>query len=112
MLAVAVRHGPGTEPHALRLRASDGSIGYTGDTGWVEELVAVAEGVDLLLCEAFTAEARPTTHLALADVVAHRPRLGCRRLLLTHLGADLLARLDEIPFEVAEDDMVVELGGG
>ena len=45
-----------------------------------------------------------------SDVVAQRPRLRCRRLLLTHLGAELLAHRDEIPFEVAEDGMVVELG--
>jgi hypothetical protein len=41
--------------------------------------------------------------------VAHRARLACRRLILTHLSEDMLARLPELHGEAAEDGLTIRL---
>jgi hypothetical protein len=33
----------------------------------------------------------------------HRAALSCRRLIVTHMSADMLARLSEVETEYAED---------
>ena len=38
--------------HAVRLGAGGRALAYSGDTGPSDPLVSVAEGADLLLCEA------------------------------------------------------------
>jgi hypothetical protein len=39
----------------------------------------------------------------------HLPRLGCKKILLTHLGDEMLARSAEIDLPVAADGMIVEI---
>ena len=34
----------------------------------------------------------------------HREELGCRRLVLTHMGEEMLRRIGELDLEGAEDD--------
>lgn len=71
---------------AFRLQGPAGtSIVYSGDTDWAETLVQLAEGADLLVCEAAFPEGRKVEgHLtpALAGRIA--ARAGVRRLMLTH----------------------------
>jgi hypothetical protein len=42
-------------------------------------------------------------HLDYRTLMAQRSALECRRLILTHVSADLLARLAEVEIEYAED---------
>jgi len=39
----------------------------------------------------------------------HRARLGCRRLILTHMSRDMLQRLQQVEVDWAEDGKVVVL---
>jgi hypothetical protein len=39
----------------------------------------------------------------------HRAELECDRIVLTHLGADAIAHLDEIELERATDGSAIEL---
>jgi hypothetical protein len=48
-------------------------------------------------------------HLNYRTLLEHRSSLNCRRLLMTHMSADLLARLSEVELETAADGMVVDL---
>jgi hypothetical protein len=43
------------------------------------------------------------------EIVQNRSRLGCKRLILTHLGDEMLARSEELDVELAEDGMVLEV---
>jgi hypothetical protein len=47
--------------------------------------------------------------LSYRRLAGERPRLGCRRLILTHIGAESQVRLSEIEEEVAEDGLVLAL---
>ena len=45
----------------------------------------------------------------LKTLEAHLPEINAKRLVLTHMSEDMLARLGELPYTAAEDGMTVEL---
>jgi ribonuclease BN (tRNA processing enzyme) len=107
--AFAVEHPSGAPAHALRLEHEGRVITYSGDTAWTESLVAAAQGADLFLCEAYTRDKKIPYHLDLRTLLDNRARLGCRRLVVTHMGEDMLGGPDEEGFERARDGMVLRL---
>ena len=80
---------------------------YSGDTGWTEYLVARSQGVDLFICECCYFETRRPFHLDYPRLAENRARFGAKRMVLTHLGAEVHARRDEIDMELADDGVVV-----
>lgn len=98
-----VSHASGAPPFALRIAGEGKIVTYSGDTEWTESLVDAARGADLFIAEALSYDKRIRYHLDLATLLEHRSRLDCRRLILTHMGEDVLARLDGLAVEAAED---------
>jgi hypothetical protein len=47
--------------------------------------------------------------MSYSQIQAHRLALKCKRLLLTHLDADALARMQDLSDEVAYDGMRIVL---
>ncbi|MFN3626072.1 MAG: MBL fold metallo-hydrolase [Hyphomicrobium sp.] len=107
-----VMHPSGAIPYALRFACDGKVLSFSGDTKWVETLVAAAKGADLFICESFGFE-RPTGyHMSWRDVADNIDRLGARRILLTHMGPDMLAHRDEVRDErvlLAEDGLVIDI---
>lgn len=104
-----VVHASGAPALAVRVECEGKAIGYSGDTEWTEALVDAARDTDVFVCEAYMFERKVKNHLDWATVRANRHRLGCRRLVLTHLGPEVLARLGEVDAECAADGLVVRL---
>ena len=78
------------ECHALRLEADGRSLTYSGDTGVSDDVVELARGTDLFLCEASwtdSADNPPDVHLCGREAGEHAARAGARRLMLTHMVA-------------------------
>jgi len=98
-----VVHASGAPPFALRLMCEGKVIAYSGDTEWTETLVDAARAADLFIAEALFVDKRVKFHLDVATLLANRARLGCRRLVLTHMSDDVLGRLEELGVEAAED---------
>lgn len=76
------------EAYGFRVEHGGRSMAYSGDTGESAELVKLAEGTDLLLCEASFLEAPdlPTDlHLTGRQAAEHAAQAGAGRLVLTHL---------------------------
>jgi ribonuclease BN (tRNA processing enzyme) len=84
-------------------------VAYSGDTEWCEALAEAGRGADLFVCEAYTFERRIRYHLDHATLARHLGRIGARRVILTHLGPDMLAHRSEAAAECAEDGLVVEV---
>jgi len=42
-------------------------------------------------------------------LLAHRPEIDCRRLVMIHINDDLLQYLDKVEVEVAEDGKIIAL---
>ena len=105
VMPVRVIHGSGGPPYALRIECTGKIISYSGDTEWTDDLRDVADGADLFICESYFFEKQMKNHLNYRTLMAHKAELRCKRLILTHLGEDLLNHRDEIELEIAEDGM-------
>jgi ribonuclease BN (tRNA processing enzyme) len=104
-----VRHASGAPPFALRLECAGKVVAYSGDTEWTEALVAAARGADLFIAEAYFYDKKIKHHLDWQTLRLHLAEIGAKRVILTHLSADMLARRDALDCETAEDGKIVEL---
>ena len=104
-----VVHASGAPPFALRLEVDGKTIAYSGDTEWTDALVDAAQETDLFICEANFYDKSVTFHLDYETLMAHRDELSCKRLVLTHMNAEMLARLPSLDVEAAEDGMEIAL---
>jgi ribonuclease BN (tRNA processing enzyme) len=107
--ALSVDHTPGANAIGLRVRVADTTIAYSGDTAWTNSLVALAEGTDLFVCEAYSFEKQIPYHLSYRVLNEHRELLSAKRIYLTHLGPEMLERRDDVRDKVADDGTVIEL---
>jgi ribonuclease BN (tRNA processing enzyme) len=107
--AYRVEHACGAPPFALRLSCEGKVLAYTGDTEWTESLVDAGRDADLLIAEALFFERKVKHHLDYATLKANLGRIGAKRVILTHMGPDMLGRLAQVPEEVAEDGRVVRV---
>ena len=104
-----VVHASGAPAHALRIDDGERVVTYSGDTEWTERLLDAARGADLFVCEAYTYDRAVKFHLDHATIRAHRDAFGCRRILLTHMGPDMLARQANAEFECAYDGLIIAI---
>ncbi|MBI2569609.1 MAG: MBL fold metallo-hydrolase [Candidatus Schekmanbacteria bacterium] len=103
-------HLDSADAFSYRVEGVRSTIGFSGDTGWSDALTEVAAGTDLFLCECSLWESNFPYHLCYATLLDKLPVLATRRLLLIHMGDEVLARSNEIELEMAHDGMVIELG--
>ena len=101
--ALPVKHVAEAEPHGLRVRVGDKLIAYSGDATWSDELARVAKGADLFICDASFFDTDDPSHISYRTLMAQRAKLDCKRIVLTHLGAETLARIGELDLEHAVD---------
>ena len=84
-------------------------IVFSGDSAWTDLFIDQARGADLFLCECSSYGAPIGNHVSFLKLRENLPRLECKKLLLTHLGDDMLARQKELPVMLAEDGMIIDL---
>jgi phosphoribosyl 1,2-cyclic phosphodiesterase len=48
-------------------------------------------------------------HLSLSTLREKLPAIGVKRVVLTHMGEDMLSRLPDVEFETATDGKVIAL---
>lgn len=107
-----VVHPSGAPSCALRIVADGKVIGFSGDTEWCENLVPVAAGADLYIAECYAFQTPVRSHTSWAALEPHLPRLKANRIMLTHMGPEMLAnvgRIERSGVIVAEDGLVVEI---
>jgi ribonuclease BN (tRNA processing enzyme) len=109
VIPFAVPHVSDLVSLGFRLDVAGRSILYSGDSAWTEEFVGRSRGVDLFLCECSTYETRLDIHLSYPEIAARAAELGCRRLVLSHLGSEPLRHLGELTLECARDGMTLDL---
>lgn len=107
--AFAVEHASGATPNALSIEYCGKTVAYSGDTEWTPALLDAARGADVFVCEAYSFEKKIKFHLDLASLREHAAELECRRIILTHMGPEMLAHIDGIEWERAEDGKTITL---
>ena len=105
--ALPVKHVSDSDPHGLRVRVGDKLVAYSGDATWSDELARVAKGADLFICDASFFDTDDPSHISYRTLMAHRDALQCKRIVLTHLGAETLARIGELELDHAVDGTTI-----
>jgi ribonuclease BN (tRNA processing enzyme) len=104
-----VVHESGAPSYGLRIEYGGRVIAYSGDTEWTEALIELCDGADLFVCECNWFEERRPGHLDFGTLRDRREQFACRRLVLTHMGQEMLSRVDALGVDAARDGLVVEL---
>jgi len=107
--ALPVKHVAESDPHGLRVRVGDTVVAYSGDATWSDDLARVARGADVFICDASFFDRDDPSHISYRTLMTQRDRLECRRIVLTHLGAETLARIGELQLEHAADGLTLEI---
>jgi ribonuclease BN (tRNA processing enzyme) len=93
----------------LKVGCEQKQILFSGDSAWTELFVNHARGVDLFLCECSFYDEAASNHVNYLALSKNLSRLECKKLVLTHLGEEMLARKTDLTVTMAEDGMVIEL---
>ncbi len=112
--AFEVDHPSGAPSHALRIEAAGRVLAFSGDTEWTENLVPAALQADLFVCECYAYDQPVRYHMNWLRLSQELPRIGARRVLLTHMSAGMLAQgaaaiRNAAGIEMARDGMVIEV---
>ena len=93
----------------LKVTYQGKQILFSGDSAWTDLFIEHARGVDLFLCECSFFDEQPGMHVNYRVLQSKLPRLECKKIILTHLGEDMLARSRELAGTVAEDGLVLDI---
>ena len=110
--AFEMAHASGAPSLGYRVEAGGKRVGYTGDSEWCAAHGSLAEGADLFVVECNGGQTAAKGHLAWSKLAAEIGRLGAKRTLATHLGADALESAPAIRARgvaIAEDGMTMDL---
>ena len=102
-------HTKQTNPTSIRIEVAGKVIAYTGDSAWNEHIPTIARDADLLVSECYFHSKPVPFHMNYIDIEAHRDELRAKRVVLTHMGPEMLARQNEVPEECAHDGLVIEI---
>jgi ribonuclease BN (tRNA processing enzyme) len=103
-------HGESGGPFlGYRVEAAGRVIAYSADTEWTDTLIPLARNADLFIAEAYSYDKPVKNHLSLAALEAHLDAIQPKRLVLTHMGEDMLSRIDTLPHIAAHDGMSIDL---
>ncbi len=109
---------PPHQPLCLRIADGEGcTVAFSGDTRLCSGLFAAARGADLCVAECTALEPPAGRHSTFSEWRAQVEAFAARELALTHLGADVRARLPDLlrqwnppfPVRVLDDADVVEV---
>ncbi|MFZ0657302.1 MAG: MBL fold metallo-hydrolase [Candidatus Binataceae bacterium] len=100
---------PHTKPDislSLKVEVGGKTIVFSGDTGWNDALVKFAAGADLFVCECTYFESKHLKfHLNYPELAEQREKFKVGRMLLTHIGREVLNHRRQIKIEMAADGM-------
>lgn len=110
--AFEVRHPSGAPPYALRIETAGRVLAFTGDTEWVDALIPAGRDADLYIMECYGFDGDTRYHMNWRAIEQHLPAIGARRVLLTHMNAEMLRRAAEVTtpgVQIAHDGLVLDL---
>ena len=100
---------PHTKPDislSLRVEVGGKTIVFSGDSGWNDELVKFAADADLFVCECTYFESRHLKfHINYPELAENRRKFKVDRMILTHIGREVLNHRRAVKIEIASDGM-------
>jgi len=105
----SAKHTWQTDPTALRVQVDDKVVTYSGDGDWSPGLAKASENADLFIAECYFHGKPVKWHLNYPAIQEHKADFKAKRMILTHMGPEMLAMADQVPEECAHDGLVIEL---
>jgi ribonuclease BN (tRNA processing enzyme) len=102
-------HSSGAPSYTVRLECDGRVLAFSGDTEWTDALIDASRDADLFLCECVGYQTAPPSHLDYRTIQSHRASLSCRRLLLTHMGDQMLRHAEDPGVDAVHDGMTLTL---
>jgi ribonuclease BN (tRNA processing enzyme) len=78
-------------------------LAFTGDTTWCDSIPAMSQGADFLASECTDFDLRTPVHLSYTQLREHQSEITAKRIVLTHVGADLLKNRARVRYHIARD---------
>lgn len=95
---------------ALRIELSSKVFVFSGDSGWTDDFFPFVAGADLFLCECTYFESQHLNfHMNYPTLTANRQRFDVKRMVLTHIGREVLAHASELGLEIASDGLELQI---
>lgn len=95
---------------ALKFALDGKTIAFSGDSGWTDEMIKFTGGADLFMCECtYFDSAHLTFHMNYPELEKRRPDFDVGRMILTHVGREVLARRGKLRLETAHDGLKVRV---
>jgi ribonuclease BN (tRNA processing enzyme) len=107
--AIPVQHGTDLVAFGLRVTLNGTTVAYSGDTEWTPALAELARDADLFVCECNSWDRPVPSHLTHAELTRHASEITARRMVLTHMGREMLRHTHEARWTCAADGMSITL---
>ena len=104
-----VIHVPESLPHGVRISVQEKILSFSGDTGWTDKLYDISRAADLFICECNFYHTVSPSHLNYQRIKQELDQLQCKRMVLNHLGPEMLNKLDVVDLECSHDGLVLEI---
>jgi ribonuclease BN (tRNA processing enzyme) len=104
-----VIHVPESQPHGIRIGVEGKTLSFSGDTGWTDKLYDISRTADLFICECNFYQTLSPSHLNYPTIKQELDNLQCKRIVLNHLGPEMLNKLDVVDLEYSQDGLVLEI---
>ena len=101
--ALPMAHTQSAPCLGYRIRLGDKLVAFTGDTAWCDSIPRLAEGADLFLTECTGFHPAADSHLDYLTLANRRTELHARRIVLVHVGEELLRNCRKVRLPIARD---------
>ena len=102
-----VEHSPPSEPHGIRLEWKDKIVGFSGDTSWTDNLIALSTDADLFICECNFLNEEAFGHLSYKELLSKKNLLKCNNIWISHMGNEVL-ELENSRLKKLNDGLKIE----
>lgn len=113
IIARPAQHDPQVAPTSIRIEPIKHQapvLAFSGDTGWCDSLIEIAQQADALICECSFAEYLFEGHLSLEEIKKFRQKLEVNHLILTHFSEAsreaAIKERDTLHLKIADDGVV------
>ena len=95
---------------ALKFTLDGKKIAFSGDSGWTDDLIKFTAGADLFMCECtYFESAHLDFHMNYPELERRRSLFDVGRMILTHVGREVLEKRDKLRLETAHDGLKIQV---
>ena len=101
--ALPMAHAQSAPCLGYRIQLGGKLVAFTGDTAWCDSMVKLADGADLFLTECTGFHPAAGGHLNYLTLAKKRAELRAKRIVLVHVGEELLRNRRNVRLPIARD---------